>query len=148
MDRATGSDGRGFEDLKAWQLAHRLMLECHALAKRFPPEERYDLVQQLRRASKSVGNNIAEGYGRYHYLEKIRFCYFARGSLNEAISELLQARDLSYISPGQFEAAYQLARETERTLNGYIDYVRQCREGRDLFGDRPLQDASATKDPT
>ncbi len=136
-----GAKSRGFEDLKAWQLAHQFMLKCHALSKKFPPEEHYDLVQQIRRSSKSVGNNIAEGYGRFHYLEKMRYCYIARGELNEALSELIQARDLQYISLAEFEDAYNLGREAEKALNGYIDYVDRLREGHVLFGSRLLQDA-------
>jgi len=60
---------KGFEDLKAWQLARRLMVECHKLADGLLSKERYDLAPQIRRSSKSVMANIAEGYGRYHYLD-------------------------------------------------------------------------------
>jgi len=131
---------RGFEDLKVWQLAHQLMIEVHHLSQNFPPEERYDLFTQIRRASKSVGLNIAEGYGRWHYLDSLRFYYIARGSLNETIGGLIQARDLQYITTEQFERAYSLARETERALNGYIAYVQRQKEGRQLFGDHPLRE--------
>jgi four helix bundle protein len=53
---------KGFEDLKAWQLARRLMVECHRLADGLPSKERHDLAPQIRRSSKSVMANIAEGY--------------------------------------------------------------------------------------
>jgi len=65
--------GKGFEDLKAWQLPRRLMIECHKLAETLPGVERFDLAPQLRRSSKSTPANIAEGYGRYHYLDSLRF---------------------------------------------------------------------------
>jgi hypothetical protein len=63
------AQSRGFEDLKAWQLARQLMIECHRMAEALPVWERYDLTSQVRRSSKSMMANIAEGYGRYHYLD-------------------------------------------------------------------------------
>ncbi len=62
------------------------MKECHALAATFPAIERYDLTIQIRKSTKSGMSNISEGYGRYHYLDSLRFYYFARGSINESIS--------------------------------------------------------------
>ena len=56
----------GFEDLKCWQLARTLMQQCHRLADSLPANERYDLVSQIRRSSKSGMANISEGYGRNH----------------------------------------------------------------------------------
>lgn len=138
--RVDGVDGKGFEDLRAWQLAHQFMLKVHRLSRKFPPEEKYDLFQQIRRASKSAANNIAEGYGRYHYLDSLRFYYIARGSLNEAISELIQARDLHYINTDEFEDAYPVGREAERALNGYIAYVQRQKAGHELFGKRLLRE--------
>jgi len=131
---------RGFEDLKAWQLARRLMIECHKMADTLPAHERYDLVQQIRRSSKSVMANIAEGYGRYHYLDSLRFHYAARGSLNETINHLISARDLEYIDGALFRELYDLGRETERTLNGYIGYLRNQTAGADAYGHKHIRD--------
>ena len=64
---------RGFEDLECYQLALQVMQEAYRVAKRLPPEEKYNLVDQMRRAAVSVVLNIAEGYGRYHYLDSLRF---------------------------------------------------------------------------
>lgn len=127
---------KGFEDLKAWQLARRLMIECHKLANILPPQERYDLAPQIRRSSKSVMANIAEGYGRYHYLDSLRFYYNARGSLTETINHIITAHDLAYIDDRRFREMYELGRETERALNGYINYVWSLRTGGTVFGDR------------
>jgi four helix bundle protein len=80
---------KGFEDLRAWQLARQLMVECHKVANVLPIKERYDLTAQIRRSSKSVMANIAEGYGRYHYLDSLRFYYIARGSLEETINHIV-----------------------------------------------------------
>lgn len=127
---------KGFEDLKAWQLARQLMIECHRLADGLPPKERYDLASQIRRSSKSVMANIAEGYGRYHYLDSLRFYYFARGSLDETINHVITAHDLTYINDARFWELYDLGRETERTLNGYINYVHKLKTGRETYGDK------------
>ena len=53
-----------------------------------PTSEKYNLTDQLKRAATSVAANIAEGHGRYHYLDNVRFCYIARGSLAEIQSHL------------------------------------------------------------
>ena len=134
------SGGKGFEDLKAWQLARQLMIECHKMADTLPVHEQYDLVQQIRRSSKSVMANIAEGYGRYHYLDSLRFHYAARGSLNETINHLISARDLGYIDDALFRELYDLGRETERTLNGYIGYLRRQKAGSDTYGHKHIRD--------
>jgi four helix bundle protein len=131
---AEQAKNRGFEDLKAWQLARQLMNECHQLADGLPAKERYDLASQIRRSSKSVMANIAEGYGRYHYLDRLRFFYFARGSLNETVNHVITASDLSYVDAPRARELYELGREAERTLNGYINHVRRQKEGSEAYG--------------
>jgi four helix bundle protein len=130
------SKNRGFEDLRAWQLARQLVIGCHQVADALPAKERYDLAPQKRRSSKSVMANIAEGYGRYHYLDSLRFYYIARGSLNETVNHVITARDLVYIDDARFKELYEMGREAERTLNGYISYVRRQKAGREAYGDR------------
>lgn len=136
FQQRSGSHEKGFEDLKCWQLARRLMQECHQLADALPTNERYDLTSQIRRASKSGMANISEGYGRYHYLDSLRFYYIARGSINETINHVITAHDLHYIDLGQFQELYELGREAERTLNGYINYIRRRQQGAPEFGHR------------
>jgi four helix bundle protein len=128
--------GRGFEDLKAWQLAQRLMVECHKLATNLPAIERFDLAPQIRRASKSAMANIAEGYGRYHYLDCLRFFYIARGSITETINHVITAHDLSYVNDSRYQELYDLSREAERALNGYIAYVWKQQQGQSNYGIR------------
>jgi four helix bundle protein len=70
---------RGFEDLECYQLALEVMAKIHAFSKTLPPEEKYDLYAQIRRSSKGVTGNIGEAYGRYHYLDSLRFYSIARG---------------------------------------------------------------------
>jgi four helix bundle protein len=112
------------------------MQQCHRLADSLPANERYDLVSQIRRSSKSGMANISEGYGRYHYLDSLRFYYFARGSINETINHIITAHDLGYIDQTKFQKLYDLGRETERTLNGYINFVRRQQQGQKEYGNR------------
>ncbi|MEA3336813.1 MAG: four helix bundle protein [Chloroflexota bacterium] len=132
--------GRGFEDLKCWQLARRLMIECHKMARTLPQIERYDLASQVRRSSKSSMANISEGYGRYHYLDCLRFYYVARGSICETINHIITAHDLQYITESRFQELNVLGREAEQTLNGYIRYVRRQQRGRSEYGNRQVND--------
>ncbi len=69
-------------------------------------EEKWGLSQQIRRSAQSIPANIAEGYGRYYYQETIRFCYIARGSLEETLSHLVLAHELGYI-PDRLFAIWQ-----------------------------------------
>jgi four helix bundle protein len=124
---------RGFEDLECYKLALDLLANAHKVATSLPAEEKYDLVQQLRRASKSVSANIAEGYGRFHYLETLRFYSIARGSLNETLNHLITANTLGYIANEEFKALYELCRSVERTLNGLMKYVRDQKRGADVL---------------
>ena len=110
------------------------MIECHKLANGLPSKERYDLASQVRRSSKSVMANIAEGYGRYRYVDSLRFYYIARGSLDETINHVITAHDLAYVNDARFRELYNLGREAERTLNGYIGYVRTLKTGHETYG--------------
>ena len=128
---------RGFEDLECYQLALRVLKEAYRVAKQLPTKERYNLVDQIRRASTSVVLNIAEGYGRYHYLDRLRFYYIARGSLNETLSGFVACDELGYAS-GELSGQRELCHSALRSLNGYIRYVRKKQQGRQEYGDRAL----------
>ncbi len=91
----------------------------------FPAEEKFRLLDQLIRASRSIGNNIAEGHGRYHYQDNIRFCVIARGSLSETLDHLMIALDEQFITEGklqQFQVEYD---SCLKLLNGYIQYLKR-----------------------
>jgi four helix bundle protein len=137
------NQGLGFQDLKCWQLARRLVIEAHKVAAKLPPIERYDLAPQMRRSSKSVMANIAEGYGRYHFLDKLRFFYIARGSLDETVNHIITCFDLKYISETRFRELHDLAQEAHRTLNGYIGYVRRQQQGVREYGKTVLREDHA-----
>lgn len=142
-----GEKGKsGFEDLEFYQLALEVMANVHEFAKSLPPEEKFDMFSQIRRSSKSVTANIAEGYGRYHYLDSLRAYSIARGELNETLAHLINARVLNYIEQKAFDELYQLIRKTEQLLNGYMAYVRRQRAGSQEFGEKAVREVGEDYD--
>ena len=125
---------RGFEDLECYQLGRKVFQEAYRVASLLPSEEKYNLADQLRRASASIVLNIAEGYGRFYYKDRVRFCYNARGSLSETENHLIVARDLKYISPALCQRGRDITAETQRLLNGYIDYLKREQPGKNEPG--------------
>jgi four helix bundle protein len=133
-----------FEKLLVWQKAHALMLFVHrAVVPCLPPEEKWDLTSQIRRSSKSVTANIAEGHGRYYYRDMIRFLYLARGSLSETEKHLIDAKDLEYIPVQLYQQGREMAGEVHRLINGYIDYLKRQRPG----SNEPGHDITLTRPP-
>jgi len=134
---------RGFEDLECYQLALLVMAKVHAFSKSLPPDEKYDLYAQIRRSSKSVTGNIGEAYGRYHYLDSLRYYSIARCELNETLAHLINAQVLDYIEQPTFDALYKLIRQTEQALIGFMAYVRLQRAGSREFGDKKIYEELA-----
>jgi four helix bundle protein len=142
--QSPGQPGRrGFEDLECYKLALHVVVGVQTLIKSLPPEEKFDLAVQIRRSSKSVTANIAEGYGRYHYLDSLYKYSIARGELNETLSHVINAKVLGYIDQTMFEPLYSLIREAEQTLNGYMSYVQRQRAGSNEYGDKAIREDSA-----
>jgi len=109
-----------FQDLDVWQQGHKFVLKIYTLTKKFPTAERFGLVSQLQRAAVSITCNIAEGFSRYYFKDRVRFYYQARGSLSEAQNLVLIAQDVNYISA---KTAQELLVESHRVnniLNGLI----------------------------
>ncbi len=109
-----------FEDLDTWQISHKLVLEIYKVTKIFPKDELYGIVSQLRRAALSVTSNIAEGFSRYHYNDKIRFYHNARGSVSETKNCLIVSRDLQYITKEQYAALSDYSERALKMINGLI----------------------------
>ncbi len=130
----------GFESLASYQHALKLLQAAYKLADGLPTFERYNLADQIRRSALSVTLNIAEGYGRYHYLDKIRFFYIARGSLTETLSAFISAHQLSYIDDDQLKWAREIEAEAEKSLNGYIAFIRKQQQGSKEFGDKYMSE--------
>jgi four helix bundle protein len=121
-----------FEDLEAYQVAREFRKAMYGVTRRLPSFEKFELASQIRRASVSLTNNIAEGHGRYHYLEQIKFSLQARGSLEELIDDLNVCFDESYLPPGDVDDLKQQGWRVYQLLNGYIRYLRDRKAGASL----------------
>lgn len=119
---------RTFKELEAWKQARELRKEIALLVKSFPPEEKFRLMDQMIRASRSVTANIAEGYGRFHYQENVQFCRVSRGSLTELQDHLTVALDENYIDEGIEKQFDDKIEECIRILNGYINYLLKSKQ--------------------
>ena len=83
-----------FEDLEVWKECRKFRNQISTTTEKFPKEEKYCLTDQIKRSSRSVTANIAEGYGRFHFQENAQFCRQARGSLTETLDHLFCGLDL------------------------------------------------------
>jgi len=101
----------------------------YAAARKLPDFEKYELGRQIRRASVSLTNNIAEGHGRYHYLDEIKFQLQSRGSLAELIDDLNVCQDEDYLSAAEIVELKEQAKEVQRLINGYIRFLRSRKSG-------------------
>lgn len=118
-----------FEELACWKEAHFFRNYVkEKIIPFFPKSEIYGLTSQIRRSSRSVGNNIAEGFGRYHFQENIQFCRIARGSLFETLDHVIIALDEKYITDEIFLSFRESHDKTLKILNGYLKYL-QNRKG-------------------
>ncbi len=117
-----------FEDLECWKKGTLLRREIGELIKTYPSHEKFELVSQMRRASRSITHNIAEGYGRYHYQENAQFCRTARGSAYEILDQLIVSLDEKYISKEKYEALKSLTTDCIIILNGYINYLIKAKD--------------------
>lgn len=95
-----------FRYLKAWQEAHKLVLEVYRITKTYPADEKFGLVSQSQRAAVSISSNVAEGFGRFSYKDKHHFYSMAKTSLAELQNQLIIARDLKYIDENKFNEMY------------------------------------------
>ncbi|MDD5071327.1 MAG: four helix bundle protein [Patescibacteria group bacterium] len=111
---------KSFTDLVAWKNGHELAIHIYKITKNFPKDEIYGLTNQMRRAAVSVTSNIAEGFGRQGYKEKIQFYYLSQGSLTELKNQLLIAKDIGYINKEDFTISAKIANDAHRLLQGLI----------------------------
>lgn len=116
---------KGFRDLQVWQEARAFKQAVYELVKCFPAEEKYRLTDQLIRAARSIGANIAEGYGRFTYKDQLHFCIQACGSLLECSNHLTDALDCGYITAETLQTWDARTETLERLLNGYLTWLRK-----------------------
>ncbi len=120
---------KSFEELACWKEARNLRnFVKNEIISKIPSHEKYDLISQIRRSSRSVGNNIAEGFGRFHFQENIQFCRIARGSLIETLDHGIVALDEEYISNQELNQLRIIHDKTLLILNGYIKYLKNQKD--------------------
>ena len=114
-----------FEDRDCWKVCYDLKLYVKKeILTNLPKTERFELYSQLLRAARSGTANIAEGWGRYHYKENIKFLLNARGSVAEILDHGIEAKDCDYISDEVLKTLRNKVESCLRLINGYIKYLR------------------------
>lgn len=88
---------RNFRDLDVWRKGIEIVKDIYSTVRRFPSEESYGLISQMRRSSVSIPSNIAEGFNRFHNKEYRQFLYVALGSCAELETQIEIAAELKYI---------------------------------------------------
>lgn len=115
----------GYRRLIAYQKAKEIVKRTYKLLKKFPPEERYALCDQLRRASVSITSNIAEGVNRFSVRDKAHFIEIAFGSMMEVSSQIEIAEELGYITTEDCMSMDALVEEEARLLSGLLNSYKQ-----------------------
>lgn len=117
---------RSFQDLVVWQKAHNLVLKVYQITRNYPPEEKFGLISQMRRAAISVAANIAEGFRKRGRKDKINFYNIARSSLDELHYYILLSKDLVYVSDAT--DVMKQVEEISKMLSGLIRSIgaREC----------------------
>jgi four helix bundle protein len=113
-----------FTDLKVWQKGHQLVLLIYKETKHFPREEQFGLTLQIRRAVVSFTSNLAEGFSRNTYKDKLHFYCIALGSLTETQNQLLIAKDIGLLQKARFDKMAELTVELSKMTNGLIKKTR------------------------
>ena len=118
---------QSYQELKVWQRGMDLVVECYEVSEQLPATERYELARQIRRSAVSVPSNIAEGYGREHVGDYLRFLSIANGSLKELETQIFIAKRLAFIDILQSESILQRTAEMGRMLTALRRKLRQLR---------------------
>jgi four helix bundle protein len=129
-----------FEDLDAYKIAREFRKAMYGVARKLPESEKFGLVSQVRRAAVSLTNNIAEGHGRFHYLDQTKFMLQARGSLEELIDDLNVCQDENFLPSGDVASLREHAWRVHKILNGYIRFLRSRKpEGSSRVAEKVLE---------
>lgn len=124
MKREEEKRYRTFEDLEAYQIARAFRKSMYGIGRRLPDFEKFSLAGQIRRAAVSLTNNIAEGHGRFHFLDQIKFMLQARGSLEELLDDLNGCEDEKYVALAEIESLKAAGWRVHKLINGYIRFLR------------------------
>lgn len=115
---------KSFTDLNAWKEAHKLVIMIYEITKSFPKEEVFGLTNQMRRSVISITSNIAEGFSRQTYRDKIQFYSIALGSLTELQNQVLAVKDVGYMCKEDFTRVADKSIVVHKILSGLIKSSR------------------------
>ncbi len=119
-------DGKiqSFTDLHAWKEGHQLVLMIYKITRSFPKEETFGLVSQIRRCVVSITSNVAEGFSRQSYKEKVQFYSMAQGSVTELQNQLIITKDIKLITEEKFGELMDQSIKVHKIINGLIKSSR------------------------
>ena len=115
---------KSFTDLNTWKEGHTLVIGVYKVTKNFPREEIFALTSQMRRCAVSITSNIAEGFSRRSYKEKLQFCAIAQGSVTELQNQLLIAKDVGFLDQEEFKKLADQTVIVHKIINGLIKYLK------------------------
>jgi len=139
-------DYQTFEDLEVYQVAREFRKAMYRVARRLPDEERFALTSQIRRAAVSLTNNIAEGHGRFHFLDQIKFLLQSRGSLEELLDDLNVCQDEMYLPIDEIGSLRQEGWRVHKLINGYVRFLRKRASGSRCVQETPADHALGDDD--
>jgi four helix bundle protein len=114
-----------FQQLPVWETAMQLAVDVFALTENLPRKEDYGLTSQIRRSSLSISDNIAEGFGRHHSADKIKFYIYSRGSANETKSQLIYGNRVGYFTEAKIKELTENVNQVIKSLNKIIKTLGQ-----------------------
>lgn len=139
MQTGPDTEFRTFEDMEVYRQARQFRKAMYAVARRLPDFEKFALATQIRRAAVSLTNNLAEGHGRYHYLDQLQFLLHSRGSLEELLDDLNVCVDERYLPISEVEELKSSAWRVHSLINGYGRYLRARKSNNtSVFHDLPV----------
>ena len=118
-----------FEDLEVYQVAREFRKAMYRVARRLPEEEKFALTTQIRRAAVSLTSNIAEGHGRFHFLDQIKFMLQSRGSLEELFDDPNVCQDEVYLPIEEIGSLRQEGWRVHKLIKGYVRFLRKRASG-------------------
>ncbi len=128
-----------FEDLEVWKAGREFRIFVfRKIVPILKGLKEFDLCDQMKRSSRSVTHNIAEGHGRFHFLDNCRFCSQARGSLNEVLDQLITCHDDSLIEEDLYHSGRDHFNKTLRILNGYMSWLKRSAKSKGPTAEMPL----------
>ena len=114
---------KDFTQMSVWQKAFKLLIQIYKITQKFPKEEKFGMVSDMRRAANSVVHNIAEGFGRYEKFDKSRFYKISRGSCYELLSQVMVSLALQYIGKDEESSLIKGYKEVIDELDSLIKSI-------------------------